>query len=45
VGAFVQGTDAWVDAQNAAVEVEIVAAQAGEFAPAASGPRGGDELV
>lgn len=43
VPGLVQGAEEGVDGQHAVVDVEVVAVQAGEFAPAAAGPGGGDD--
>jgi hypothetical protein len=38
-----QRPGAWIDDQDAAVEVGVDATQPGEFAPSAFGPAGGDD--
>jgi hypothetical protein len=41
--AFVQGAGVRINGDGAAVEVDVVAVRACQFAPAAAGPGGGDD--
>ena len=43
VGGFLERADVGIDDDDAVVEMGVVALQAGEFAPSAAGPRGGDD--